>query len=143
MVSTELTIAGRLREALRPLWRQLASERTLSLGKSGVLARLVEFGRATASELAAAERISPQAVTMVVRDLESLGLVLRTPDNGDRRRIWIELTETGRERLAQERSMGVGWLDRAILERLTDGERKALEQVIPILNKITREVPVD
>ena len=37
----------------------------------------------------------------------------------------------------------MGWLDRAIMERLTPEERKALEAAIPVLRKLGSEASVD
>ncbi|AHK34449.1 transcriptional regulator [Rhodococcus opacus PD630] len=140
---TEQATAQVLREALRPIWRQLTAGRSISVGKIGVLAYLSKHGQTSASTLAAAEKISPQAIANAVRELESLGLVVRTPDEQDRRRIWIELTDAGRERLAQERSQGLDWLEHAIAERLTDEEKKTLDSVVPILRKLVDDAPVD
>jgi len=137
------TTALELREALRPLWRRLNSERTISLGKAGVLGHLSEHGRSTASALASVERISPQAITTAVQELESLQLVVRRPDDEDRRRIWIELTDAGREKLEQERAAGHGWLDRAISERLSPEEQRTLDAAVPVLRKLVAEVPGD
>ncbi|MFD7007945.1 MULTISPECIES: MarR family winged helix-turn-helix transcriptional regulator [Rhodococcus] len=138
---TEQATAQVLREALRPIWRQLTAGRSISVGKIGVLAYLSKHGQTSASTLAAAEKISPQAIATAVRELESLGLVARTPDEQDRRRIWIELTDAGRERLAQERSKGLDWLEHAIAERLTDEEKKTLDSVVPILRKLVDDAP--
>ncbi|MDV7085521.1 MarR family transcriptional regulator [Rhodococcus sp. IEGM 248] len=140
---TEQATAQVLREALRPIWRQLTAGRTISVGKIGVLAYLSKHGRTSASTLATAEKISPQAIANAVRELETIGLVVRTPDEQDRRRIWIELTDAGRERLAQERSQGLDWLEQAIAERLTDEEKKTLDSVVPILRKLVDDAPVD
>jgi len=129
-------LAQSLREALRPLWRRLNANKTLSMGKIDVLARL-ERGPATSADLATAARISPQAIATAVRELESLGLVGRTPDDRDRRRVWIELTEAGRERLAQERAIGNAWLEQALTEQLTPEEQKLLASAVPLLRKLT------
>jgi len=139
MNSSEESAAQALREALRPLWRQLTATRGLSAGKMGVLAYLAEHGTATSSTLAASEKISPQAIATAVRELESLGLVARTPDDQDRRRVWLELTDTGRERLALERSSGNTWLAHAIAERLSADERRLLDSVVPVLRKLTAD----
>jgi DNA-binding MarR family transcriptional regulator len=129
-------------ETLHPLLRRLNAERTLSPGKLGVLRHLSEHGRATTSELASAGRVSPQGISLAVRELERLQFVVRVPDEKDRRRIWIELTDAGRQKLAQEFSAGHGWLEQAIAERLTQDERKTLEAVIPILRKLGAETSV-
>jgi DNA-binding MarR family transcriptional regulator len=130
-------------DALRPLLRRLNAERTLSPGKLGVLSHLAEQGRATSSELAAVVRVSPQAISLSAGELERLGFVVRVPDAEDRRRTWIELTDAGRQKLAQELAAGHAWIDRAIAERLTPEERKALEAAIPVLGKLGSEASVD
>ncbi len=133
---SDRSTAHEFREALRPLLRRLGRQRTLSLGKVGVLGHLADHGPATSSELATAQQISPQAITIAVRELETLGLVERSPDDQDRRRVWIRLTDSGRERLDEEHAAGQAWLDTAIVERLSADERETLESVIPILRKL-------
>jgi DNA-binding MarR family transcriptional regulator len=130
-------------ETLHPLLRRLNAERTLSPGKVGVLRHLSEHGRATTSELAAVVQVSPQAISLAVRELERLQFIARLPDAEDRRRTWIELTEAGRQKLARELSAGHGWLGQAIAERLTPEERKTLEAVIPVLRKLGSEASID
>jgi DNA-binding MarR family transcriptional regulator len=126
-------------QTLHPLLRRLNAERTLSPGKLGVLRHLSEHGRATTSELASAGRVSQQGISLAARELERLQLVVRVPDAADRRRIWIELTDAGRQKLAKEFSTGYGWLEQAIGERLTQEERKVLEAAIPVLRKLGSE----
>lgn len=135
-------LALELREAIRPLIRRLNNKRTLSLGKSGVLARLSERGRATAAELAAAEQISPQAITSAVRELESLNLVERHTDDVDRRKIWVQLTDDGHRRLDTDREAGQRWLSETLSTRLDTDERAALRAAIPVLRKLSAE-PTD
>lgn len=126
-------------ETLHPLLGRLNDERTISPGKLGVLRHLAEHGRATTSELAIVGRVSPQGISLAARELERSQFVVRVPDERDRRRVWIELTDAGRQKLAQESAAGHGWLDRAIAERLTPDEQKKLEAVIPILRKLSSE----
>ncbi|MCX6500692.1 MAG: MarR family transcriptional regulator [Arthrobacter sp.] len=129
--------------ALQPLLRRLNTDRTISSGKVGVLRHIAEHGPATTSELATVVQVSPQAISLAARELERLGFVVRVPDVSDRRRIWIEITDAGRRKLAHESSAGHDWLDRAITERLTPEERTTLEAVIPILRKLGAEASVD
>lgn len=138
--ASELALA--LREALRPLWRQFTTRRTISAGKMGVLAYLATHGSATSATLASAEKISPQAIATAVRELEALGLVERTPDDQDRRKVWLALTDVGRDRLARERSFGNDWLEHAIAEQLTAEEIELLAAAVPVLRKLTKGVPV-
>lgn len=135
----ENTISLSLIEALRTISRRLNSSSTFSLGKLGILSHLARHGRATTTELAAIIRVTPQAVSLVAREFEGLGLLERAPDAEDRRRIWIEMTDEGRKRLAQERAAGLEWLETAISTRLTQQEQQALESLTPLLRKLEPE----
>ncbi len=134
------TLAEEIRETLRPIWRNLTSGRTISIGKLGILAYLSTHGPAASSTLATAENISPQAIATGVRELYDAGLVDRTPDLADRRRVWIAITAAGILMLAQERSRGLEWLERAIDTRLSADEQQILASTIPILRKLSDNV---
>ena len=132
-------LAAEFRSALRPLIRRFNKERTVSLGKSGILGRLNEQGPATASELAASERITPQAVAVALRELEELSFVTRARDDADRRKVRVQITETGRVALESEHAAGTRWLADALLERLDESERVTLSSAVPVLRKLMRE----
>ncbi|AWH97563.1 MarR family transcriptional regulator [Dietzia psychralcaliphila] len=134
-------LATDLREALRPLWRRFHAHRTLSMGKTGILFRLDHHGALTATDLAALERISHQAVAGAVRELEEMGLVSRSPDPADGRRVLITLTDSGRTRLISERSAGQEWLVHAITGGLSESERATLAAAVPLLNRLDAEGP--
>lgn len=129
-------LAVELRTALRPLWRQLNTHRTLSMGKVGILSRLERLGALAAADLAGLERVSHQAVATAVRELEDLGLVSRSPDPADRRRTLVALTDDGRRRLDAERTAGQDWLTRAVAEQLDPGERATLAAALPALRRL-------
>jgi DNA-binding MarR family transcriptional regulator len=137
------TVARSFLETLSPLLRRVNVERTISPGKMVVLRHLAEHGRATTSELAATGHISPQGISLAARELERLQFVKRVPDAVDRRRMWIELTDAGRQKLQAESSAGHEWLHEAIEKRLTPEERQALEAAIPILRKLGSDATVD
>jgi DNA-binding MarR family transcriptional regulator len=120
---SEGATARMLRDAMRPIWRQLTAAGTIPVGKLGALEYPARHGPTTASTLAVAETVSPQAIATAVRELESLDLVTRTPDSRDRRRSWIELPGVGCERLAQERSTGLRWLEYATGTADPQGEK--------------------
>lgn len=124
------------REAIRPIVRRLMRERTLSLGKSGMLTRLMEHGPATASELAAGEQISAQAVAVALRELEELGCISRTRDETDRRKVHVAITDVGRAAVVADRSAGTAWLQDAFEHRLTPAERATLTAAIPVLHSL-------
>lgn len=132
-------LAAEFRSALRPLIRRFNKERTISLGKSGILGRLNEQGPATASELAASERITPQAVAVALRELDELSFVTRARDDIDRRKVRVQITETGRVALESEHAAGTRWLAEALVERLDDSERATLSAAVPVLRKLMQE----
>lgn len=128
-------------EVLHPLLRRMRAERTLSPGKVGILHHLSLHERATSTELAAAVRVSPQAISLAARELEGMAFIERVPDADDRRKTWIVLAEAGRAKLEEEARAGEGWIGQAITEQLTDDERRILKAAIPVLKKIGLEAP--
>lgn len=132
-------LAAEFRSALRPLVRRFNRERTVSLGKSGILNRLNEHGPATASELAVSERITPQAVAVALRELEALSYVARARDEVDRRKVGVKITKQGRIAIKSEHAAGTRWLAEALMERLDDSERATLSSAVPVLRKLMEE----
>lgn len=109
------------------------------MGKAGILTRLTERGRTTAAELATAQQITPQGITSALNELESQQLIERVPDDIDRRRLWVHVTDEGRRRLEDDRAAGQSWLADALAERLDDEERRLLLAAVPVLRKITED----
>lgn len=87
---------------------------------------MLRSGRELAGELARRLNLSSASVTRILERLESRDLITRAMDLHDRRRIWVQLTETGRNMLG-----GLQWwftspifkaiksMDADELERLT------------------------
>src|SRR3989454_3020918 len=73
----------------------------LSEGRFQILVRLhhVDGGRIPMGELAEMLDVSPRTVTGLVDNLERDGLVKRVDDPADRRSVYAEITDQGRERL--------------------------------------------
>src|ERR1700716_3906887 len=87
----------------------------LSEGRFQILVRLQHQpdGRFTMGELAEMLDITPRSVTGLVDNLERDGLVKRVNDPTDRRSVYAEITEQGRERvkaLWREAAAVQGWL---------------------------------
>ncbi len=137
---TRPSVPHLLLKALHPLQRELNTQRTLSTGKIGILRHLCDAGRATTGELADRIQVSPQGVSLATRELEQMGLIGRTQDAADRRKVWFELTAAGRERYESELLAGESWLAQAIETRLTSAEAKALAAAVPALAKLTGEL---
>ncbi|MCW3815161.1 MarR family transcriptional regulator [Micromonospora sp. DR5-3] len=87
-------------------------------------------GPVTAGELAAELRLSPAATTTVIDRLERAGLVARTRDADNRRRVLVEATESAR---AAERTIyrPVGEAGLRALARYDSGQ---LETILDFLS---------
>jgi DNA-binding MarR family transcriptional regulator len=127
-----------LRIVLGQLVRRLRAEYRFPISQATVLSRLDRGGAATTSALAAAERLRPQSMAHTIAELESDGLIDRTPDPDDRRQVLIALTERGREALAEERARREGWLAEAIAAELNEDEQELLLQAVPLLRRLAQ-----
>jgi DNA-binding MarR family transcriptional regulator len=130
--------ASELRLVLGQLIRRLRAEYSFPVAQASVLSRLDREGAQTTSALAAAERVRPQSMAQTLAELETTGLIERHPDAGDRRRIQIDLTPLGRERVLEERGRREDWLAAAIAAELNPEEQRTLLAAVPLLERLTR-----
>jgi DNA-binding MarR family transcriptional regulator len=130
-------LASELRVVLGQLMRRLRAEHRFPLTQGAVLGRLDREGAQSTVELAAAERVRPQSMGQTLAELEAQGLVSRRPDESDKRRTLIDLTDEGRRVLAEDRARRVGWLAEAIEEGFTAEERAVLDEAVRLLARLT------
>jgi DNA-binding MarR family transcriptional regulator len=131
-----LALAHELRETLGRVIRRLRSEHGPPVALLSVLGRLDREGPAGISDLAAAERMRPQSMAQIVRELQTSGLVERRPDPSDGRRWFVELTPAGRARLQATRMAREDWLSETLEQRLDGDERELLHEAIALLSRI-------
>lgn len=134
--------AGDLRVAFTRLRRRLlevADTRDLSPAQASVLRRLLKEGPASASELAAIERVRPQSMAATLAALEERGLISRSPDPKDGRRQVVSLTAAGQERAQGDREARKEWLTRAFAEQCTEAERQTVIKAMAVLERIVRQ----
>ena len=139
--TTGLEVIGRI----LLLAKKLKNEARLGLAGLGVdlwafevLAALRRQGkpyRMNPSEISRAVILSSGAMTNRLDRLEMQGLVERSPDPGDRRAIWIELTPAGLELVdkgieirAEEANRIVGMLGDDVRESMVEGLRMLLSR---------------
>lgn len=87
-----------LRMATFRLARRLRCARAvdaMSDAQLAVLATLRMHGRRTISALAERERVTAPSMTSMINGLEEQGYVIRIPDEEDRRRVHVDITESG------------------------------------------------
>ena len=112
-------------EALKPLG--------LDPGPAGVLIQLARFGPQTQRELI--DRVGSEKSAMVRRidELEARGLARRAPHPTDRRAHAVELTQAGRELVAEVAACAES-AQAALLDCLSPGERR---HFLAILQRFT------
>ncbi|MFI7029324.1 MarR family winged helix-turn-helix transcriptional regulator [Microbispora rosea] len=118
--------------------RELDAAGDLSSGQVSVLVRLAKHGPASASELAAAERVRPQSMAAIVQALERAGLVERHRDPEDGRRQLVTLTELGRERRLDDRRAREAWLARALQDHCTEAQLRTIIEVMALLDAVAQ-----
>ncbi|MEV4598301.1 MarR family transcriptional regulator [Amycolatopsis sp. NPDC049253] len=135
--------AADLRVALGRLVRRMrqgyvAGEATLS--ESSVLSRLDRDGPSTPGYLAEQERVKPQAMGVTLAGLVERGLVSRSPDAADGRRVLMSVTATGRKLLTDRRSLSTQRVAQALAAGFSAEERHRLLEVIPLLERLADEL---
>ncbi len=130
-------LASELRVVLGQLMRRLRAEHRFPLTHGAVLGRLDRDGPQSTVDLAGAERVRPQSMGQTLAELESQGLVSRRPDESDKRRTLLELTDAGRRALADDRRRREGWLANAIEEDFSAEERETLDRAVALLARLT------
>jgi DNA-binding MarR family transcriptional regulator len=140
LAPSSVRAARDLRVAVSRLRRRLvdvADTHELTPSQLSVLSRLGKEGPASASDLAAAERIRPQSVAATLAVLEERALVIRRPDPGDGRRQLLSLSPAGTALFDDRRRHGEEWLSRALEERLTESERQTVIDAAALLERLT------
>jgi DNA-binding MarR family transcriptional regulator len=135
-------VAAEIRGTLAVLYRRIRQTKQigdLTLPESSALSRLQHGGPATAATLAKLEQISPQSIGVTVAALEAKGLIQRSADPADGRRVILSLTSAGDATVQARRSARDQQFTRA-LSALSADERAQLLQVIPLLQRLVEEL---
>lgn len=122
---------GRLRRRLK----QLPVGGGIPGPEMTALVRLDREGPATASYLAKAEQISPQSMSATLAALESRGLIARTADPSDGRRVLLSVTPAGRETIEAKRAVRTRQIA-AALGRLDEADIAVLRAAVPALERL-------
>jgi DNA-binding MarR family transcriptional regulator len=116
--------------------RQTPVPGALPLPEIAALSRLEQAGSTTASELARAEQITPQAVGVTLAGLERRGLVRRRPDPSDGRRVVMSVTAAGRAALRSKHNARTEQLAGVLTGRFTDAEIRTLLAAAPLIERL-------
>lgn len=135
--------ASRLREL--PSWllsqaaarsHQLLTDQLAAVGASGYEYRVLAAlggGPASQAEVGRAAALDRRDVTHTVRALESAGLLSRADDPDDARRLVVDLTSAGIERLA-ELDQVLADVQNDLLAPLTPAQRTQLLRLLALLS---------
>ena len=131
--------ATELRESMMAVTRQMRRHRPdhgLTLSQLELLGEVSRTGVTTPAELASRLHVRVQSLTDSINELVSRDLIVRRPDEADRRRQLIELTDAGTELLEADRAERDAWLHATMREGLTPLEFDLLMLVAPVLRKL-------
>jgi DNA-binding MarR family transcriptional regulator len=116
--------------------RQAPVPGELAMPEIAALSRLERAASATASELARAEQITPQAMGVTLAALEERRLVKRRPDPRDGRRVVMSVTTAGRAAMGSKRNARTDQLANALAGRFSDGEIRTLLAAAPLIERL-------
>jgi len=138
-------LAGSVHDAVGAISTQLRL-RFAASGSSDIgfvalatLRHLIRHGPRTISQLAEADRVTTQAISLRVRPLVDAGLVTRAVDSGDGRRTVVAATARGRRAVAAAQADTRRALDNAI-GRLPPADRAALSAALAPLIQIAKHL---
>lgn len=131
--------ATELREAMMAVTRQMRRHRPdhgLTLSQMELLGEISRTGVTTPAELGSRMHVRVQSLTDGINELVGRGLIVRRPDESDRRRQLIELTAAGTDLLKADRAERDAWLQATMRDNLSELEFDLVMLVAPVLRKL-------
>lgn len=131
--------ATELRESMMAVTRQMRRHRSdngLTLTQMQLLGEISRAGVTTPAELGSRLHVRVQSLTDGINELVSRDLIARRPDESDRRRQLIEITDAGTSLLEADRAERDEWLHATMRDNLTQLEFDLLMLVAPVLRKL-------
>jgi DNA-binding MarR family transcriptional regulator len=120
---------------LRRRLRASGSPGELAFPEVAALARLERSGPSTSAEMARLEQISPQSMGATLAGLEARGLVTRSADPADGRRVVIAVTDAGRQMVGKRRDARVEQIA-AALDGFTASELQRILSAAPLIQRL-------
>jgi DNA-binding MarR family transcriptional regulator len=136
-------VAGALRVAVGLMLRKLrqapiAGE--LTVAEASALSRLERGGAATSSDLARGDRISPQSMGVTVATLLDRGLIERSRDPLDGRRIVLSITDEGRRVVNDKRGARTDYIAAALRDGFSDADLRQLMDATVLLERLAEKL---
>jgi DNA-binding MarR family transcriptional regulator len=136
-------VAAALRVAAGNLYRRLKQSPPhgeATLAETSTLGRLERGGPATSSDLARADHISPQSMGVTVAALEERGLIERSRDPLDGRRVVLSITEAGRQVVNDKRGARTALITAALRDGFTEAELGQLLIAAPLIQRLAEKL---
>ena len=138
MATADLTLVVAVSRALRRIHAEtdvLLRERGVTTAQFAVLELLLHRGEQSVGEIGERILMTPGNLTVVIRNLERCGLIVRKPDPADRRVGRISLSAKGRKLIGSlfpEHERAV----RRSLAVLSEGEKRT---VVRLMNRVVKQ----
>jgi DNA-binding MarR family transcriptional regulator len=116
--------------------KQLKTPGDLSMSERATLSRLERDSSTTSADLARADQITPQAMGNILAGLETRGLIQRSADPHDGRRIIVSLTEAGHQQQLHKRDTRARQIADALTAGFTPAELDLLRAAAPLLERL-------
>jgi DNA-binding MarR family transcriptional regulator len=117
--------------------RNLARQSDLTTSQLLLIKHVAQNGQALPSAIARAIELKQATITALINKLEEDGLVTRSRDTRDRRRVWVRLTDAGQDVLGKSPDLLQNHFERGF-ERLDEWEQSmiiaALERIASLLD---------
>ena len=131
-------------ESLHALFLQCSNIISRRIGGNAsrrrIIALLDERGELTQRQLRELLGIQAGSLSELVSRMEKFGVITRAPDEKDRRRIVLRLTDLGRERAREPRPIGDDRLFAALTADERAQMRRMLQKIVDAHNKWKKEV---
>jgi DNA-binding MarR family transcriptional regulator len=124
---------------LRRRLRAAGAPGEMTFSEIAALARLERGGPATSAELARLEQISPQAMGATLAGLEERGLVARSADPADGRRVVMSATDAGLDVVRKRRGVRGDQIAGA-LAGFTRTELRQLLAAAPLIERLAHSL---
>jgi DNA-binding MarR family transcriptional regulator len=136
-------VAGVLRAGLGTLWRRLLQTKSvaeMSWRESSALSLLISVGPSTGAELARLEQISPQSMGATLKALERQGLIARSADPNDGRRVVLEVTGAGTDAHRTQADVRSAQWIAALATEFSADELELLATASPLLERLAQRM---
>lgn len=121
--------------------RQVPTGDGLTMPERTALSRLERSGPATSSALAREVQITAQAMGATLAALRARGLVDRSPDPDDGRRVVLTVTDAGRRELKDKRNARTELIAQALAGgAFTEAELEQLAAAGPLLDRLAQNI---